>query len=111
MENRPERENIDSAQKAKLVFFSAAAVVVILLIVSFVYAGRARSERDAAVKETEALKQDNVKLSQWLEERTQEVEKYKKALEECRAKPKPKAAAKKAPAKSAPKKKTKTKTR
>jgi cell division protein FtsB len=91
MESRPERSSADEAQKAKLIFISLAAVVTILLIVSFVYGNKARQERDVALKENSTLKDDNAKLSQWLEERTQEVEKYKKSLEECRAKPKPKA--------------------
>jgi regulatory protein YycI of two-component signal transduction system YycFG len=98
---------MDEAQKAKLIFISVAAVVTILLIISFVYGNKARNERDAARTEVEALKQDNAKLSQWLEERTQETDKLKKALEECKAKPKPKAPAKKAaPKKTTTKKKT-----
>ena len=112
MESRPERGTIDEAQKAKLIFISLAAVVTILLIFSYVSGNKARTQRDAALKEVEAVKQDNAKLSQWLEERTQESEKYKKALEECRAKSKAKPAAKKPAAKStAKKKKTTTKTR
>jgi hypothetical protein len=105
MESRPERSSIDEAQKSKLVFVSLAAVVTILLIISFVYGNRARNERDAAKKEIETLKMDNARLSQWLEERTQEVEKYKKALEECSTKLKTKPA----PAKAASKKTTKKK--
>jgi regulator of replication initiation timing len=97
---------MDEAQKTKLIFISLAAVVTILLIISFVYGNKARTQRDTALKEVEALKLDNSKLSQWLEERTQEAEKYKKALEECKAKPKAKPAAKK----PAPKKTTKKKT-
>ncbi len=100
MESRPDRTNMDEAQKAKLIFISLAAVVTILLIISFVYGNKARTQRDAALKEVEALKQDNAKLSQWLDERNAEIEKYKKSLEECKAKPKPKAAAKKPAAKS-----------
>jgi hypothetical protein len=97
---------MDEAQKTKLIFISLAAVVTILLIISFVYGNKARTQRDAALKEVEALKLDNTKLSQWLEERTQESEKCKKALEECKVKPKAKPAAKK----PAPKKTTKKKT-
>ena len=112
MESRPERSGLEDAQKTKLMFISLAAVVTILLIVSFVYGNRARNERDAARREIEAVKLDNAKLSQWLEERTQEAEKFKKAYEECRARPKPAA---KAPAKkttkSTSKKKTKKTTR
>ena len=110
MESRPERGTIDEAQKAKLIFISLASVVLILLVISFVYGNKARTQRDMALKEIEALKQDNVKLSQWLEERTQEAEKYKKSYEECKAKPKAKPAAKKAPAKTTKKKTTKSKT-
>lgn len=111
MEGRPERSSMDEAQKSKLIFISLAAVVTILLIISFVYGNKARTQRDAALKEVEALKLDNTKLSQWLEERTQEVEKYKRAFEECKAKPKPKAVEKKKPAAKTTKKKTaKTKT-
>jgi cell division protein FtsB len=68
----------DAAQKAKLIFLSLAALVVVLLLTSFIYAGKARSARNAALQELEACKQDNAKLTQWLEERTQEVEKLKK---------------------------------
>ena len=110
MEGRPDRSSMDEAQKAKLIFISLAAVVTILLIISFVYGNKARTQRDAALKEVEALKLDNTRLSQWLEERTQETEKYKKAFEECKAKPKTKPAVKKPVAKSTAKKTTKKKT-
>jgi len=110
MESRPERGTIDDAQKAKLIFISLSVVVLILLIFSYVSGNKARTQRDVALKEVEALKLDNTKLSQWLEERTQESEKYKKALEECKSKPKAKATAKKPAAKSTTKKK-KTKTK
>ncbi len=106
MESRPERGNSDEAQKTKLIFISLAAVVTILLIISFVYGNKARAQRDAALKEVVLLKQDNAKLSQWLEDRTQESEKYKKAWEECKAKPKAKPAAKKPASKTTTKKKT-----
>ena len=110
MESRPERGSIDEAQKSKLIFISLAAVVTILLIISFVYGNKARTQRDTALKEVEALKLDNTKLSQWLEERTQESERYKKALEECKAKPKAKPAEKKKPAAKSTAKSTKKKT-
>jgi regulatory protein YycI of two-component signal transduction system YycFG len=105
MESRPERGTIDDAQKAKLIFISLAAVVTILLVFSYVSGNKARTQRDAAIKEIEALKEDNAKLSQWLEERTQESDKYKKAWEACKAKPKAKPAVKKPAAKSTAKKK------
>lgn len=112
MEGRPDRSSMDETQKAKLIFISLAAVVTILLIISFVYGNKARTQRDEALKEVEALKLDNTKLSQWLEERTQESEKYKKAYEACKAKPKAKAkpAAKKPATKKPTKKTTKKKT-
>jgi hypothetical protein len=110
MEGRPDRSSMDEAQKAKLIFISLAAVVTILLIISFVYGNKARTQRDAALKEVEALKLDNTKLSQWLEERTQESERYKKALEECKAKPKAKTVDKKKPAAAKSTKSTKKKT-
>jgi len=106
MEGRPDRSSMDEAQKTKLIFISLATVVTILLIISFVYGNKARTQRDAALKEVEALKLDNTRLSQWLEERTQEAEKCKKALEECKAKPKPKPAVKKPAPKKTSKKKT-----
>jgi len=87
MEGRPER-GVDDAQKQKLIFISVAVVVTFLLIISFVSGNKARTQRDAALKEVETLKEDNVKLSQWLEDRTQEFEKYKRAYEECKAKSK-----------------------
>lgn len=96
----------DAAQKAKAIFLSLAAAVVILLIFSFFYANKARSELKAAKQELELLKQDNAKLSQWLEERTQEVEKLKKGLEHGKAKPKAKTAAKSKTTSKTPKKKS-----
>jgi len=89
--DRPERSNMDEAQKAKLIFISLAAVVTILLIISFVVGNKARTQRDAALKEVEMLKQDNAKLAQMIETQNQDLEKTKKALEECKAKPKAKA--------------------
>lgn len=109
---KPDRNEKDAAQKAKLIFLSIAAVVIILLIVSLVTATRARSERTAALNELELIKQDNAKLSKWLEERTREVEEYKNTLDKCQAKVKQKAEAKsKTPAKSKSTKKKSTKSR
>lgn len=109
MESRPDRGSMDEAQKTKLIFISLAAVITILLIISFVSGNKARTQRDAALKEVENLKLDNTRLSQWLEERTQEAERCKKSLEECKAKPKAKADKKK-PASKSTKKKTKPRT-
>lgn len=108
--DRPERGSMDEAQKAKLIFISLAAVVTILLIISFFVGNKARNERDAAKKEVEVLKQDNARLSQMLDMQNQELDKTKKALEECKTKPKAKAKPKaksKTPAKSTKKKGTK----
>jgi len=94
--DRPERGNMDEAQKAKIIFISLAAVVTILLIISFVVGNKARTQRDAALKEVEMLKQDNAKLAQMLDTQNQDLEKTKKALEECKTKPKAKPAKSKA---------------
>ena len=106
MDRMDRGENGDAAQKAKVIFLALAAAVVILLVFSFVYASRAKSELKAVKQELELLKTDNAKLSQWLEERTQEVEKMKFALEQCKTKAKIKSATKgKTTSKSATKKK------
>ena len=94
MDSMDRGENGDAAQKAKVIFLALAAAVVILLVFSFVYAGRAKSELKTVKHELELLKTDNAKLSQWLEERTQEVERLKFALEQSKTKAKIKAATK-----------------
>ncbi len=86
MEGRQDRSSMDDAQKAKLIFISLGAVVLVLLVFSFIGGNKARTQRDAALKEVELLKSDNIKLSQWLEERTQEMEKYRRSYEDCRTK-------------------------
>jgi Flp pilus assembly protein TadB len=106
MDRMDRGENGDAAQKAKVIFLALAAAVVILLVFSFVYASKAKSELKTVKQELELLKTDNAKLSQWLEERTQEVEKLKFALEQSKTKAKIKAATKgKTTPKSATKKK------
>ncbi len=94
MDRMDRGENGDAAQKAKIIFLALAAAVVVLLVFSFVYASKAKSELKTVKQELELLKTDNAKLSQWLEERTQEVEKLKFALEQCKTKAKIKAATK-----------------
>jgi hypothetical protein len=106
MDRMDRGENGDAAQKAKVIFLALAAAVVILLVFSFVYASKAKSELKTAKQELELLKTDNAKLSQWLEERTQEVEKLKFALEQSKTKAKIKAATK---GKTTPKSTTKKK--
>lgn len=97
----------NDAQRAKLIFLMLAAAVAILLLGSLLYANKARSERNALRQELEACKQDNEKLNQWLQERTQESDALKKQLERLQAKSKAKPAAKsKTGAKSGTKKKT-----
>ena len=103
--DRPERSTMDDGQKAKLIFIAMGVAVMILLIFSYVSGNKARNQRDAALKEVEFLKQDNAKVSQLLESQNQELDKTKKALDECKAKPKAKA---KATAKSKSKTKTKS---
>jgi cell division protein FtsB len=106
MDRMDRGENGDAAQKAKVIFMTLAAAVVVLLIFSFVYASKAKSELKTAKQELEMLKADNAKLSQWLEERTQEVEKLKNSLEQYKTKAKIKASTKsKAPSKTTAKKK------
>jgi cell division protein FtsB len=106
MDRMDRGENGEAAQKAKVIFLALAAAVVVLLIFSFVYASKAKSELKAAKQELEMLKTDNAKLSQWLEERTQEVEKLKNSLEQYKTKAKIKASTKgKTPSKSTAKKK------
>ncbi len=89
-----DREEKDAAQKAKFIFLSVAALVVVLLLVSFVMANRARSERDAAQKELDACRQDNAKLTQFLDDQTRELDKLKKQAIQAKAKAKAKPAAK-----------------
>lgn len=78
--DKMEHGDMDPTKRAKFIFLGAAAAVLILLVISFSYAAKARSERNAALAEIEALKQDNAKLTQWLEERTQEVDALKKQI-------------------------------
>jgi Tfp pilus assembly protein PilO len=99
--DRPDRNEKDDAQKAKLVFLSLAALVTILLIWSLYTMNKARTERDAVKQEAEMLKQDSVKLEQLLKDQNQEIDALKKKLQQCESKPKAKPAAKKkAPSKS-----------
>lgn len=108
METRPDRTALDAAQKAKMIFFAIAALVVILLIWSVVSAAKARTALQTAATEIEALKQDNAKLSTWLEERTRETETLKRQIEKLQAgsKSKQKATKTKSSAKSTAKKKS-----
>lgn len=101
-----DREERDAAQKAKFIFLSVAALVVVLLLVSFVIANRARSERDAAHKELEACRQDNAKLTQFLDEQTKDLDKLKKQIGALQAKGKAAAKGKTATKSAATKKKT-----
>lgn len=95
--DRTERGDSDPARRAKLILLLAAGTVLVLMVISFVYAAKARAERNRAVAEIEMLKQDNAKLTQWLEERTQEVEALKKQVQKLQsaARPKPKTTQKK----------------
>jgi len=92
---RTDRNEKDDAQKAKLIFISLAALVSILLIVTFVYANKARTERNAARQELEAVKQDNAKLEQMLKDQSQEIDALKKKIQQLEAKAKAKPAVKK----------------
>ena len=92
---RPDRNEKDDTQKAKLIFLSIAAVVTILLIWSFYTANKAKTERDKAVQEVEMLKQDSAKLEQMLKEQNLINDELKKKVQICESKPKAKPAAKK----------------
>jgi len=105
---RPDRNEKEDTQKAKLIFLSIAAVVTILLIWSFYTANKAKVERDKAIQEVEMLKQDNTKLEQMLKDQNQINDELKKKVQICESKPKAKPAAKKAAAKTT-KKTTKSK--
>ena len=108
---RPDRNEVDNTQKAKLIFISLAALVAVLLIWSFYTANSARQERDKARQETELLRQDNAKLEQMLKDLNLSNDDLKKKLQLCETKPKAKAkpVSKKTASKSAPKKASKSK--
>jgi len=92
---RPDRNEKDDAQKAKLIFFSIAAVVTILLIWSFYTANNAKQERNKATQEVELLRQDNAKLEQMLKDQSLINDELKKKAQLCESKVKAKPAAKK----------------
>ena len=106
---RPDRNEKDDSQKAKLIFLSLAAVVTVLLIWSFYTAKNARQERDQARQETEQLRQDNAKLEEMLRVQNQDNDDCKKKLQACESRPKPKPVVKKAAPKSVTKKSSKSK--
>lgn len=103
---RPDRNEKDDTQKAKLIFLSIAAVVTILLIWSFYTANKAKVERDKAIQEVELLRQDSAKLEQMLKEQNLINDELKKKVQICESRPKAKPAAKKTAASKKPLKKT-----
>ena len=106
---RTDRNEKDDAQRTKLIFITLAALVTVLLIVTFVYASKARTERNAARQELEAVKQDNAKLEQMLKDQSQEIDALKKQVQQLEAKAKAKPAVKKkAASKSTAKKSSKS---
>ena len=109
---RPDRSEKDEAQKAKLIFFSLAALVLILLIWSFYTANIARREansakleRDQARQEIDAVKSENAKFVQSLNDQRRTNDELKNQLQLCESKLKAKPPAKKP---STSKKSTKT---
>lgn len=108
---RTERNEKDDAQKAKLIFISLAALVLILLVWSVAAGSKARSDRNAARQELEAVRADNVKLEQMVKDLNQENEGLKKKVAQLETRPKAKPAPKKkaTASKGAAKKKTKGK--
>jgi len=106
---RPDRDEKNDAQKAKLIFFSLAALVTVLLIWSFYTANNARRERDQAIQDIDLVKQENAKLEQMLKDQTMLNDDCKNKLQTCESKLKAKPAAKKpAPSKKPVKKTTKS---
>ncbi|HAR45516.1 MAG: hypothetical protein A2X56_01125 [Nitrospirae bacterium GWC2_57_13] len=112
--SRPGRreQGRDPVLRAKLIFLGVAAVVLVILIGSFVYASKARLELSTALKEIDALRHDNSRLAQQLDERIQQVGSRKKQLQtkQTARKPKPQEKKKVTSKKTAPSRKT-TKTR
>lgn len=101
-----DRNERDDAQKAKIIFFSLVALVLILLFWSISSATKARSERNAATRELDAVKSDNIKLEQMVRDLNQENETLKKKVHQLEAKAKTKAKAKPASRKKAASKKS-----
>jgi septal ring factor EnvC (AmiA/AmiB activator) len=93
--DRPDRNEKDDAQKAKLIFFSLAALVTILLIWSFYTANNARRERDQARQEIDTVKQETAGLEQMLKDQNQVNDELKNKLQLCENKIKAKPAVKK----------------
>jgi len=106
---RPDRNEKDDAQKAKLIFLSLGVLVTILLIWSFYTANKARQERDSARQEIEQVRQDNAKLEQMLKDQGLMNDDLKKKLQVCESRPKPKPVVKKTASKSTTKKSSKSK--
>jgi Tfp pilus assembly protein PilO len=92
---RPDRNEKDDAQKAKLIFISLAVAVVFVLGWSLMSANSARKERDAVRQELELVKQDNAKLEQMLREQSVVLDDLKKKAAALEAKAKAKPVAKK----------------
>jgi uncharacterized protein YlxW (UPF0749 family) len=109
--DRPDRNEKDDTQKAKLIFLSLAALVTMLLIWSLYSANNARKERDAAQQKAVVLEQDNARIEQMLKDQNQVIDDLKKKVQmyESKAKAKPAIKKKAAPAKSPAKKSTKKK--
>ena len=106
---RPDRNEKDDAQKAKLIFITLAVAVVIVLGWSLVSASNARKDRDAARQELELLRQDNAKLEQMLREQSVVIDDLKKKMLALETKPKAKPAVKKKAAAKSAKKTSKSK--
>jgi hypothetical protein len=83
---RPERNEKDDAQKAKLIFVSLAALVAIILIWCFYTVNKVKHERDTAKQETEMARSDNAKLEQMLKDQNQIIDDLKKKEQLCEAK-------------------------
>lgn len=106
---RPERNEKDDAQKAKLIFISLGVLVAILLIWSFFTANTARQERDKARQETAQVRQEKEQLDQMMKEQNFINDDLRKKLQACESRPKPKPVVKKTATKSTKKKSSKSK--
>lgn len=104
----------DPVLRAKLMFLGVAAAVLVLLAGSFLYAAKARSERNALSDEMKTLRNDNARLAQQLDERIRQVASLKKQIEKLQGRSKPKQAStsrKQAPKKISAAKRTTSSTR
>ncbi len=91
----PDKTALDDAQKAKIIFLAIAAVVTIILVWSLISAGSAKRQRDAALRDLDAAKQDNARLEQILKDQNRLIDQLRQKVHTLEARPKHAATAKK----------------